>query len=132
MISNLSALLLFIACNAMLAQSPTKPVAKSCRARPDLAGKCFTVHGKLSSYNGTPSLRLWKFDSKQLLGVSDSERNSGEPGQPTIPAAIEEQLDWDKEIFGDFLVCPLTRPRIREMQIICIESGENLIVRKRK
>ena len=105
--------------------------AKSCRARSDLVGRCLNVRGRLSVYNGTPSIRLWPVGSKRLLGVLDPEDVSGELGPSTIPASVRRQLDWDKEIFGDFLVCPLTRSKPGRMQTICIESGKNLIVRQR-
>jgi hypothetical protein len=131
MLGKLSALLLLLALG-ISAQSPTKHEAKSCRARPDLVGRCFTVHGRLSIYNGTPSIRLWRISSKRLLGVRDPEDISGVPGPPTIPASIRGLLDFNKEVFGDFLVCPLTRSEPGRMQIICIESGKNLIVRERE
>ena len=130
MLSKLSVLLTLIV-GSVLAQSPVKPTAKSCRARSDLVGRCFIVHGRLSVYNGTPSIRLWRIGSKRLLGVLDPSDISGEPGQSTIPASVRGQLDFDKDVFGDFLVCPLTRSQSGRMQTICIESGKNLIVRKR-
>jgi hypothetical protein len=64
--------------------------------------------------------------------VLDPEDISGEPGPSIIPAPVKERLDWDKEVFGDYLVCPLTRSRPGRMQTVCIESGKNLIVRERK
>lgn len=132
MLNSLSILFLLIACNSFLAQSPSKPVSNSCRARSDLVGKCFTVYGRLSLGNGTPSIRLWKIGSKRMLGVLDPKDISGELGSSTIPASIEEQLNFDKYILGNFMVCPLTRSRPKEMQTVCIESGKNLIVRNRK
>lgn len=130
MLSKSSAGLLLIV-GSILAQSPAEHVTGSCRARSDLVGKCFIVRARLSVYNGTPSIRLWRIGSKRLLGVLDPEDVSGEPGQSTIPATIKGKLDWDKEIFGDFLVCPLSRSVPGRMQTVCVESGKNLIVRKR-
>ena len=130
MLGKTSALLLMAF--GVLAQSPARPLAQSCRARADLVGSCFNVRGRLSVYNGTPSIRLWPVGSKRLLGVLDPENISGEPGPSILPASIREQLDWDKEIFGDYLVCPLTRSKPGRMQTVCIESGKNLTVRKRK
>jgi len=127
----LSALLLAIACG-VLAQTPAGHVAKSCRARTDLAGQCFKVHGRLSVYNGTPSIRLWPIGSKRLLGVLDPEDISGVPGPSTIPASVRERLNFDRDVFGDFLVCPLTRSRPGRMQTVCIESGKNMSVRVRE
>lgn len=128
----LSAFLLLVACGVALAQPSAKLAASSCRARPDLVGRCFSVRGRLSVYNGTPSVRLWKIGSRRILGVSDIDRSTGKSEPPALPASIEERLDWDKEIYGDFLVCPLTRSRPGVMQIVCVEAGKNLIVRERK
>ena len=132
MLSNLSAVLLLIASSSLLAQSSAKPVAQSCRARADLVGKCFTVHGRLQINNGTPSIRLWRIGTQRMLGILDPEDISGMPGPSTIPASIEKQLDFNKHIVGDFLVCPLSQSRPGRMQTICIESGKHLIVRQRK
>ena len=131
MFCKLSILLLTTACS-ILAQSPTKPAVNSCRARSDLVGQCFIVRGRLSVYNGTPSIRLWPIGTRRLLGVLDPENISSEPGPSIIPASILGQLDWDKFIFGDFLVCPLTRSQPGRMQTICIQSGKHLLVRRRK
>ena len=129
--SKLPALLLAFACGA-LAQTPAGHVAKSCRARTDLVGKCFTVRGRLSVYNGTPGIRLWPIGSKRLLGGLDPEDISGEPGPSTIPASVRGRLNFDRDVFGDFLVCPLTRSRPGRMQTVCIESGKNMSVRVRE
>jgi len=105
---------------------------QSCRTRTDLVGKCFSVHGRLSVYNGTPSIRLWPSGTKRLLGVIDPNDISNAPGPSVLPLDIKSKLDWDKDVFGDFVVCPLTKPQAARMQTICIESGKNLIVRSHK
>jgi hypothetical protein len=63
------------------------------------------------------------------LGVSSSY---AEAGYSSIPAGIEKQLSWETEVWGDFEVCPFTPRRTGEMQMICIESGKNLVARKRQ
>jgi hypothetical protein len=105
---------------------------QSCRNRPDVVGKCFAVHGRLSVYNGTPSIRLWPMGTKRLLGVIDPGDPSNAPGPTILPIEIKNKLDWNKDVFGDFSVCPLTRQRSGRMQTICIESGKNLVVREHK
>ena len=125
-------LLMFLVACTVGTQSPTAQTAESCRNRSDVVGKCFTVHGRLSVYNGTPSIRLWPIGTKRLLGVLDPTDISAVPGRNTIPTAVASKLDFDKEVFGDFLVCPLTHSRPGRMQTICIESGKNLFVRSRK
>jgi hypothetical protein len=64
-----------------------------------------------------------------MLGVSSSY---AEAGYTSIPAEIERQLNWETELWGDFEVCPFTPRRPGEMQMICIESGKNLVARKRQ
>jgi hypothetical protein len=95
-------------------------------------GQCFNVHGRLSVYNGTPSIRLWPLGTKRLLGVIDPADVSNAPGPTILPLDIKNKLDWDKNVFGDFLVCPLTRQQPGRMQTVCIESGKNLIIREHK
>lgn len=129
---SLSALLLLAACGVALAQPSGKPAAGSCRTRPDIVGRCFSVRGRLSLYNGTPSVRLWRVGTRRILGVTDTEESSGRPERPALPESIMEQLGWEKEMYGDFVVCPLTRSRPGVMQMVCVESGRNLFVRERQ
>ena len=124
-------ILLLLAC-CVVADSAPEQQPESCRARSDVVGKCFSVHGRLSVYNGTPSIRLWPIGSKRLLGVLDPKDASNAPGPSVLPPSIGGKLDGDKEIVGDFLVCPLTQRKAGRMQTICIESGKNLVVRERK
>jgi len=95
-------------------------------------GKCFNVHGRLSVYNGTPSIRLWPLGTKRLLGVIDPKDASNAPGETILPVDIKNKLDWNKDVFGDFIVCPLTRQQAGRMQTVCIDSGKNLIIREHK
>jgi hypothetical protein len=95
-------------------------------------GKCFNVRGRLSVYNGTPSIRLWPLGTKRLLGVIDPTDVSNALGPTILPVDIKNKLDWDKDVFGDFIVCSLTRQQPGRMQTVCIESGKNLTVREHK
>jgi len=68
--------------------------------------------------------------TRRLLGVSEQRFNL--PGYRNLPEGLAEQLNDDNEIIGDFLVCPFTKPKPREMQLVCIQSATNTSVRKRK
>ena len=103
---------------------------KSCRQHPQLVGKCFTVQGRLSVYNGAPAMRIWKVGTKRMLGVS--EQRFAVEGYRNVPETIRNQINQDVEIFGDFLVCPFTRQKAREMQMVCVEEGKNMKVQKRQ
>ena len=129
-LSALSVLVLLIAYNAISGSRRTE--ARSCRRRPDVVGRCFSVHGRLSVYNGTPSVRLWPIGSKQLLGVLDPNDVSSAPGPTVLPDDIKLKLDWNKDVFGEFFVCPLSRRQPGRMQTICLESGKHLTVREHK
>ena len=131
-IGSTSSILFVLLVCSVGSESQPKPQAESCRARSDVVGKCFTVHGRLSVYNGTPSIRLWPMGSKRLLGVIDPQDPSNAPGPSVLAAPVKQKLDWDKDVFGDFLVCPLTRSKPGRMQTICIESGKNLRVIQHK
>ena len=111
-------------------QSPsTQAKPRPCRAQPALVGKCFKVRGRLSLYNGAPTIRLWRAGTKRILGVSASY---AQEGYSSIPAEIEKQLDWETELWGDYLVCPFTRPQPGVMQLICIEAASRTSLRKRR
>ena len=107
-----------------------KSEEKSCRQHPQLTGKCFTVQGRLSVYNGAPAMRIWKVGTKRMLGIS--EQRFAVEGYRNVPETIQNQLNQDVEIFGDFLVCPFTRQKAGEMQMVCVEEGKNLKVKKRQ
>lgn len=122
--------LLLILCGSVSAMSPPLSAEKSCREHPQLIGKCFNGHGRLSTYNGNPAVRLWNLGTRRLLGVSDQRFSL--PGYRNVPENLAKQLDGNSDVFGDFLVCPFTRSKPGEMQLMCIESAKNVAVKKRK
>lgn len=65
-----------------------------------------------------------------MLGIS--EQRFAEVGYRNVPEDIERKINQDVTIFGDYLVCPFTRSKPGEMQLVCIESGKNLTVLQRK
>ena len=107
----------------------TQRKTRSCRAQPALIGKCFKVRGRLSLYNGAPTIRLWRAGTKRILGVSASY---AQEGYLSIPAEIEKKLDWETELWGDYLVCPFTQQQPGVMQMICIEEASQTSVHKRR
>jgi hypothetical protein len=130
MLSRSILFLLLVAGIVMPSSSPAiKSEEKSCRQHPQLIGKCFTVQGRLSVYNGAPVMRIWKVGTKRMLGIS--EQRFAVEGYRNVPETIQNQLNQDVEIFGDFLVCPFTRPKAGEMQMVCVEEGKNLKAKKK-
>ena len=97
-----------------------QPPTQSCQHHPDLTGPCFTVHGRMGLYEGTPTVRIWRVGSKRILGIS--EQRFLKPGYSNIPEALEAKLTPNTWLFGDFLVCPFTESTPGEMQLVCVES----------
>src|SRR6185436_2347848 len=89
------ALLLLLIVTALGAPRNIAP-PETCRNRPDVVGRCSRVHGRLSVYNGTPSIRLWPLGTKRLLGIIDPNDASSAPGPTVLPVEIKNKLDWDK------------------------------------
>jgi len=117
--------------NRAFRQSP--PVAteeKPCRSHPQLVGRCFSLRGRLSVYNGSPALRIRRVGTRRILGIS--EQRFSVAGYRNVPANVANQINQDVAILGDFLVCPFTPSRPREMQLVCIDTAKNLVIKKQK
>src|SRR6266478_9992385 len=131
MIGRIVMSLFLIISASVSARSPVQGVAeKSCRQHPQLIGKCFVVRGRLSVYNGAPAVRLWRIGTRRVFGIS--EQRFKVPGYRNLPEDLMKQLNEENEIFGDFLICPFTPVKPREMQLVCIESAKDVVVKKRK
>jgi len=95
---------------------------QACKTDPDIIGACFTVHGRLSAWNGSPTMRIWRVGTKRILGDHDDW---------PLPEELAEQMNWDVEAWGDFEVCPFTKERPGVMQMVCIESASHIVYKKR-
>ena len=106
-------------------RTPTPPL---CRARSDLVGKCFTVHGALRYWNGGTPVRIWRIGTTRVLGV----RGLDEVGLPSdssacpLPAGLRDTLQAGKEVIADLVVCPLTHDRPGSMQYVCVDAATNI------
>ena len=123
------AVLVLISATSLAQEVGPQRALRPCRAQPALVGKCFRVYGRLALYNGAPTIRLWRAGSRRVLGVSGSYAREG---YTSIPEELERRLSWETELWGDYLVCPYTRRRAGEMQMVCIESGERIAARSRR
>ena len=110
-------------------EAAPRRASQPCRAQPSLVGRCFNVYGRLALYNGAPTIRLWRAGTKRVLGVSGSYARDG---YSSIPEELERQLSWETELWGEYLVCPYTRRRAGEMQLVCIEAGKGVTARRRR
>src|ERR1017187_1862506 len=82
-----------------------------------------TVHGRLCYYNGTPSARIWIVGTKRVLGINQTGDEV-----PSMPHALHDLMSWDREVFADFIVEPLTPYEHGVMQTVRIVSASKIVV----
>ncbi len=82
-----------------------------------------TVHGRLSFYNGTPSCRIWIVGTKRLLGIRESGDEAAD-----MPKELHDLMSWDREIFADFVIEPLTPYKEGVMQTVRVVSVSKIVV----
>jgi len=107
-----------------------KPKKKSCKEHPQLSGACFKVKGRMSFSNGNPSVRIWPVGTDRMLGISEGRFYLED--YANVPENLVQQLNWENAMFADFTVCPFTDDEPGVMRYVCVESAENILIRKRK
>lgn len=96
----------------------------SCRSDARVVDACFTVHGRLSNWNGNPTGRIWVIGTKRVLGIREDAE---------LPKSLAEKMgNFDDVATGDFEVCPFAKKSPGHMQIVCIASVSRITVTKRK
>jgi hypothetical protein len=85
----------------------------------------FRVHGRLSVYCGNPSCRIWIVGTNRILGIREIEEKPLIP--PGLHRILKEDIN-DRLIYADFVVSPLTRYKEGVMQMVKVESAENVVV----
>ena len=91
------------------------------------AAETLTVHGRLTYANGNPSSRIWMVGTKRVLGVRD-----GEGGVASLPKDLRDLMSWDREIYADFVVEPLTPHKAGVMQMVRVLSASRIVVVEKK
>jgi hypothetical protein len=113
------ALALFALCIGSAAQTE-----RLCKNNADLVGACFSLHGKVYYSNGTPPLRIWKVGTKRILGILPAENE-------IVPKNLARALKgFDKQVYGNFDVCPFSKEKPGAMQMVCVESAKALRIRR--
>ncbi len=102
----------------------------SCATDNRVIAPCFTVHGRLSAWNGTPTYRIWVVGTKRILGVSEGQFAPNE--YELLPPEIAQRTGFDTEYFGDFTVCPFEPVKPKTMRLVCVASVANLQITERK
>lgn len=91
---------------------------------------CRWVEGRLSTYNGTPSFRIWPEGTKRLLGVIS--RSGAAEGSDVLPAMVARmQPSFDRDLWGSFRVCPQTLEHAGWMTMVVVTNARRLIAKRR-
>lgn len=98
-----------------------------CNLKSAVAGSCFTVHGRLRLYDGTPSIRIWRIGTHRLLAVTEGRGFNNE--NPGLPPPLDVGLDWDTVYIGDYRVCPLEPDKPGTMRIVCVQAVAHVVRR---
>lgn len=97
--------------------------AAGCKNNPAIVAACFPIRGRISAYNGTPSLRIWPIGTRRLLGVVPAENE-------IIPSKIRGKVTFGQGVFANLVVCPFEPVRPGAMQAVCVESATNIRIRQ--
>ena len=89
---------------------------------------CFTVHGKLQAWNGSPTFRIWIVGTNRILGVA--QRDSGETFLVAMPRALTSLVAWDTIVYGNFKVWPLEKFHQGWMQSVAVDSATELVIER--
>jgi len=108
--------------------SETQKVLKACHSDPALVSGCFSFRGRLSYYNGSPTIRIWRVGTKRILGVTEHLNTEG---YVTIPENLLEKMNFETDMFADFVVCPYTKENPESMQFICVDSASKITLKPR-
>ena len=122
------AIILLMLISTGLLNGEDKIKKKSCREHPALSGPCYKIRGRMSFYNGTPSVRIWPVGTKRMLGVSEGRFYLDDYGD--VPEELVRQISWETAMFADFTLCPFTDDKPGVMRLVCVESAENISIRK--
>lgn len=84
---------------------------------------CYEIRGRLSNWNGAPTVRIWIIGTHRLLGIHDEDKD--------LPANVRALLkgNFGDQVYGNFEVCPLTSYQRGAMQMVTVRSASHLVYR---
>ena len=93
--------------------------ASTCETNYRIVDECYETRGRLQAANGNPSVRIWKVGTKRVLGVINENLEN-------LPTKVKEEFSFGVFVFADYKVCPLTKEKPGQMQMVCVESMKNI------
>ena len=99
-------------------QARPMPKNRVCNGSRNLVGDCFLVHGRLRTYNGI-AFRIGVIGTGHMLGKDDEDR---------MRSKVAKEQTFGSNYFADFEVCPFTKQREGELQIVCMQSASHVVI----
>lgn len=93
-----------------------------CKNNPAVVSACYSLRGRISAYNATPSLRIWPVGSRRLLGVLPTENE-------IVPSNVRGKVSFSQSVVANLEVCPFAQARPGTMQFVCIDSATNVVLK---
>ena len=97
-------------------------IAPATQASATSRENCYWVVGRLFTANGTPTFRIWPKGTKRLLGVV-SRSGDAEAADILPPKVRRMNPSFDRSVWGDFRVCPLTAERAGWMRMVILVNA---------
>ncbi|MDF7775000.1 hypothetical protein P1X14_07070 [Sphingomonas sp. AOB5] len=113
----------------MLAAAPTQDLTTP----PQRTGECRWVRGRMSGYNGNPTLRIWIVGTNRMLGV----RGDGDQPDEAAPRVLRATFDrmrgdaFTPDLWADFRVCALAPSRLGYQQPVWVTGYRRLVIAER-
>ncbi len=98
-----------------------------CKGNTKVVAACYAVHGRAKFGADTIRIWIWPVGTKRMLGVT-----GGPVPDDVVDPICPRQLKFvsaDDTIYGDFEVCPFTPRRKGSIQMVCVESVSNVVVK---
>jgi len=87
----------------------------------------FTVHGRLSVYNGSANLRIWVVGSKRMLYIAGDST----PALDRINKFFGDGGGWfSRDVFADFTVEPLAADIKGHMRPVRVLAVKHVVITK--
>jgi hypothetical protein len=112
----------------LLLVAPLFASQPDCKGNPKLIGSCYIVHGRITQGADTVRLWLWPVGTKRMLGVTGGPVPD-DAEAPIYPSSLKFDANTNA-IYGGFEVCPFTPERKGAIQMVCIESVSNPVVKR--
>ena len=117
-------LLFFVVVTAVLANPQQSHI---CKGNPKVIGQCFEIHGRVRVVNGAGTV-IRRIGTDRMLEVEDEELVPDNFRKAMYKGKTEDI--YGRDVFGDFEVCPFTKNKEGEMQVVCVKSASPLVIRE--